>query len=237
VTSNTASADPYARYAQNAGYAVPVYKGPAVPAAPAPATSVTSNPVTADGVPLAGWWWRVLAAVLDSLLLGVVAAAYSPLIPNLYSGVTNWFQDAMNAASSGATTMPSLTDPAYHLQTALLTLSLAELVVSCVYVALMLGLFGATLGQMACGLRVVPVDHGTAPRRLPATPVALRIVFYTMLPTLFSLASDTNLSIAALLSTVGFLYSVINALWAAWDPKRQCIHDKIAHTQVVRPAG
>jgi len=196
-----------------------------------------ARPMTADGVPLAGWWWRVLAAILDGLLLGVIAIIYLPLIPNLYSGMTAWVQDVMNAAMSGTTTMPSFTDPAYHLQTALLTMSLVELAVACVYVALMLGLAGATLGQMACGLRVVPVDCGKAPRRLPLYPIAMRLVFYTALPTVLNFAGYTNLAIAGILSTIGLVYSLFNYLWATWDPKRQCIHDKIARTQVVRPAG
>ena len=30
---------------------------------------------TADGVPLAGWWWRVLAALLDGLFIALVVSA------------------------------------------------------------------------------------------------------------------------------------------------------------------
>ena len=213
---------------------MPVYRGSTSLDAPAYAGT---GPVTADGVPLAGWWWRVLATILDSLLLGIVAIAYVPLIPNLMSGLQAYMQDAMNAATSGSGVLPLITDPQYHLQSALLTMSLIELAVSCVYVALMLALAGATLGQMACGLRVVPVDVGLGPRRLPAYPVLMRIVFYTLLPTALSLASETSFAFAGMLATVGLLYTVLNVLWAAWDPKRQCIHDKIARTQMVRPAG
>jgi len=191
--------------------------------------------MTADGVPLAGWWWRVLAAILDSVILGVIAIFYLPLIPNLFSGMTAWVQDAMNAALSGATTMPSYTDPAYHLQSALLTMGLAELAVACVYVALMLGFAGATLGQMACGLRVVPVDHGNAARRLPPYHVVMRLLFYTALPAALSYSGYTGLAIAGTLSSIALTYQVLNYLWALWDPKSQCIHDKLARTQVVRP--
>ncbi|MCL2652300.1 MAG: RDD family protein [Propionibacteriaceae bacterium] len=228
--ASAASSDPYARYAQGAT-GIPVYKGPATPAT---APAVASGPTTADGVPLAGWWWRVLAAVLDYVLLGVIAIFYLPLIPNLYSGMTAFVQDVMNATVSGAA-LPSFTDPIYHLQTALLTMGAVELGVACVYVAVMLGFAGATLGQMACGLRVVPVDHGTAPRRLPPFPIAMRLVFYTALPTALGFAAYTNLAIASMLSYVGLTYQIFNYLWAVWDPKRQCIHDKLARTQVVRP--
>jgi len=230
-TGVTPTTDPYARYAQQG---IPVYKGPTTPNV---AAATTGRLLTEDGVPVAGWWWRVLAALLDGLLLGVIAILYAPLIPNLYSGMMAWFQDAMNAAMNGATALPAFTDPSYHLEGALLTFMLVELAVACVYVALMLGFAGATLGQMACGLRVVPVDHGTAPRRLPAYPIVMRLVFYTLVPEVLSMAGYTTLAMAGMLSMIGLLYSLVNVLWGAWDPKRQCIHDKIARTQVVRPAG
>ena len=33
--------------------------------------------LTADGVPLSGWWWRVLAMLIDDLIVGIVAALLS----------------------------------------------------------------------------------------------------------------------------------------------------------------
>ena len=32
---------------------------------------------------------------------------------------------------------------------------------------------------------------------------------------------------------IGSLYGLIDVLWCIWDPRRQCLHDKIASTAVV----
>ena len=42
------------------------------PATPPPGTK---QALTADGVPLSGWWWRVLAMLIDGLIVGIIAAA------------------------------------------------------------------------------------------------------------------------------------------------------------------
>ena len=33
---------------------------------------------------------------------------------------------------------------------------------------------------------------------------------------------------------VGGVYSLVDALWLLWDPRRQCLHDKLPGTVVVR---
>lgn len=256
VAPMPAHTDPYARYAQGATNTAPYAPQPdqAMPAYP-PAASQTHytqqfaghGPTTADGVPLSGWWWRVLASVIDSLVLGVLAAIYMPFIPNLRSGLSDWTNDLFDWAFQGSAdpnTMPLLSDPSYHLATAFTTYTVVSLVVTCVYVIVMLSLTGATLGMLACGLRVVPVDKGLAPRRLPLAPVLLRLVFYTLIPQALSLiglismlhaTSWTSMSATSPFSAIGSVYMLINVLWAAWDKKRQCLHDKAARTQVIRP--
>ena len=39
---------------------------------PSAAAARRPGPTTADGQPLAGWWWRVLAYVVDTVVLSVV---------------------------------------------------------------------------------------------------------------------------------------------------------------------
>jgi len=251
-TVSHSQTDPYARYAQGATQtyqpssyqALPAYTPAAHPQNIPQYTG--TGPMTADGVPLSGWWWRVLASIIDSLVLGVLGLIYLPLIPNLRSGLTNWMSDLVDWASQGSTdptTMPFPFDPSYHLASAFITYTAIALVVTCVYVIVMLSLAGATLGMLACGLRVVPVDKGQAPRRLPLTPVLLRLVFYTLIPQGLSLiglmitmnsTSWTSMN-SSPLSTIGSVYMLINVLWALWDKKRQCLHDKAARTQVIRP--
>ena len=56
----------------------PTYAGPPAyqqpPAYPGYAAYANPVPSTPDGVPLAGWWWRVLAQIIDGILLAPVTA-------------------------------------------------------------------------------------------------------------------------------------------------------------------
>ena len=112
------------------------------------------------------------------------------------------------------------------------------------YNGLFLKYAGATLGQLACGLRVVPVDQGRAVRSLSGRAIVLRILFYSVVPSLVALLGMAIqgtgalplVQITLLLSGAGSLYTLLNVLWPLWDAKRQCLHDKVARTQVVRPS-
>jgi uncharacterized RDD family membrane protein YckC len=215
---------------------------PAYPMMPYPNTLV---PSTADGVPLSGWWWRVLASIIDSVAIAIVVYGLLPVYaPGLITGVTQWFNDVM---SSNSGSVPSIYDAVYGVVSGMARVSAAELVVATVYVFIMLRFLGATLGQMACGLRVVPVDKGRAPRGLPVVSVVLRILFYQLITSVISLISLivminqspamnslASSGIMGPLSEIASIYTVVNVLWALWDKKRQCLHDKIARTQVIR---
>ena len=243
-------ADPYASYAAGATdqavapAGLPQYRGPATAR---PNLYPGTGPRTADGVPLAGWWWRVLAACLDSLLLSIVGMVYAPLLlSDISASMTRWYNQIWQMVNSGDFngTFPSPLDPAYGLATTIAIFSAVSLGVSIVYVFLMLRFIGGTLGQMACGLRVVPVDKGEAHHGLPVSCIIGRVIFYSLLPSglymiNFLVLGSGNASLAgvgSLCATVGGLYWLINVLWAAWDAKRQCLHDKLARTQVVRIA-
>jgi len=235
--TRTPSPDPYASYAKQAA-ATPVYKGPAATVMP---VYVAATPATADGVPLANWGWRFLAYLIDGLVLGVVNMVVFFLTPGLMTGITAWVNDVMGAASSGnfSGQLPSLFDPAYGIAKALTIYEAISIVLACLYAWAMLGLVGSTLGQLACGLRVVPVDQGQHKGGLPGYNVVMRLLFYTLLPSCLSLIGmfmvfGGNLT-GDMISLIGSGYLLLSCLWVAWDPKRQGIHDKIARTQVVRP--
>jgi len=261
-----AASDPYAAYASSQGVtpagvppvapaypSVPAYPLGPPPAYPGVAYPSAVGPRTADGVPLAGWWWRVLASIIDSLAVSIVAFAFIPLYaPRLFSGYMQWFNDLMNSALSNPNSInpdiPSFMDPKYGIASSIIAIQVVVLVVTILYVFLMLHFLGATLGQLACGLRVVPVDKGLAPRGLPVYSIVMRIVLYGMITPLASIismmwltsnpTSITN-SMASLggmswLSDMASLFALLNVLWALWDPKRQCLHDKVARTQVIR---
>ena len=55
---------------------------------------------TADGVPLAGWWWRVLAAVIDNVLLStVVTIVGGPVWLPIYEAFAAYLEAVVEAAA------------------------------------------------------------------------------------------------------------------------------------------
>ena len=233
--------DPYANYAAGATGApqpvgaTPYYQGPV--------GAVQLGPTTLDGVPLASFGWRLLAWILDGLLMGIIGMVVAYLMPGLVSGMQHYLTDVFNTATSGGVTAPSMWDPTYGIAKALLLYQTVALVINCLYIILMLSRVGATVGQLACGLRVVPVDQGQRRGGLPMPNVIMRLLFFTLLPTALNIGSMAMLSssntatssAATLVSMCGMVYLLLAGLWVAWDPKRQGLHDKFAHTQVVRP--
>lgn len=80
---------------------------------------------------------------------------------------------------------------------------------SVLYYVLFVGLRGQTPGKMALGVKVLGPDGGP--------PGAVRAFVREVIGKFFS----------ALVLCLGYL-------WMLWDPKRQCWHDKLAGTVVVR---
>ena len=232
--------DPYASFSVAKAGPVPVLKPGTIPPTAHPqAMGQVQGVTTADGVRLAGWWWRVLATILDSVLLGVVMMFIVQAIPNLMTGLQSWMSDVLSGALNAAGTIPAFTDAAYGLERPMMIYLVISLLVSCLYAFVMLKLAGATLGQLACGLRVVPTDVGQHRGGLPTGTVLARTGMYTVIPQAISLISTALMfandqSMLSTILSVASLYPVLNALWGAWDSKRQCWHDKVAHTQVVR---
>ena len=180
------------------------------------ATGQSNSPTTADGVPLAGWWWRVLASVIDSFVLGVVAQIVQlPFAGALSEGLLLWFEDFAIAIESGSTDFASPLDPQYGISGPLVGIMVATNLVTFLYGFLLLRYKGATLGHMACGLRVVPTDQGRAPEGLSWGQAGLRHFMYMFI----GLVPIVN---------------IVNYLMAAFSDKRQTWHDMIAKTQVVK---
>ena len=175
--------------------------------------------VTADGVPLSGWWWRVLAAVIDNLLLStVVTILAAPLWLPVYEAFRAYVEAILAAQRTGVP--PPVVDPSqlFPVRAQLLLTSLT-VGLGLVYHVLFLRWKGATLGKLACGLRVVPVDRGRHRGGLSWRAAVIRAAIW-VLP-----------GISALLA----LFTLVDALFPLWQPKRQALHDLAAQTQVVRP--
>ena len=174
---------------------------------------------TADGVPLAGWWWRALAGLIDALLVGIVSGLLTlPFYREIVNAIGTYWGEAYRAAQAGSTTPPPTPNFAALISgTDQLLVMLITLVVGLAYHLPLLRVRGATLGMSACRLRVVPVDEGRATGRLEWSRVVVRALIW-VLPGALSLR----------------ILTIADVLLPLWHPKRQTLHDLAARTQVVR---
>lgn len=216
---------PYGQPDYGQGYGTPVqgsapmggYQGyPTQPGYPYAAYDRHIGPTTVDGVPLAGWWWRVLATLLDGLLLNIIVGFVTTSFAGaLTEGLILWANDVERVANAGGGQIPSPLDPAYGLVGPYLTIIVITLAISLTYATAMLVYKGATLGQLAVGLRVVPDGLGQQYGRLGLSMALIRNIAYQLI------------GIVPILGLVNYLMPLFNA-------KRQTFHDMIAKTQVVK---
>lgn len=196
-------------------------------------------PTTPDGQPLAGWWWRALAYLIDTFVVGVVGNIVS--LPTQV-GVQDDIGDLSDETQRRLDANPDDTGAVgdfFHgmldiMRDHAVGLIVPGLVVGFIYFAVMLRWKGATVGMLATGLRVRLRER---PGRLPWRAVVVRVVVQTVLPSLLmavGLVSGFEVLIV-LLAAGGSLFQLLNYLWPVWDPKRQALHDKAAGTNVVRP--
>lgn len=172
-------------------------------------------PTTDDGVPLAGWGWRVAARLVDGLVTGVIASlVVFPVTADLVAYLSAQVDRAAQAAQSGQSAPGlSMTDP--ELVKILGIISLAQLLVSLAYEMAFLLWKGGTPGKLLFGLRIRPWQNG---QQLTPTVVAKRWV-----------ASDG----AASIPNIGTFYYIVDVLWPLRDERHQALHDKFAGTCVV----
>lgn len=174
-------------------------------------------PATADGVPLAGWWWRVLAYLIDYFLLSAVVQVISSvtgLSAQIAQASREYEAYLTEILTTGATpdfgyALSLLSSPAS------VTVQVITIVLFVVYSGLMLSARGATLGKMVCRLRVVPTDQGQGGPGLDRRRAWVRPLV------------TQGLGLVPLLGLVDLLFPL-------WDRRKQTLHDKVAGTQVVR---
>jgi uncharacterized RDD family membrane protein YckC len=189
--------------------------------APVPYGGAAARPVprTSDGVPLAGWWWRVLAVVIDNMITSTLTAiVLGPIYLKLVRGVAQIFDAALAAARAGQTTpLPAATTQLLSPREQLIVL-VVSLALEMVYLVGFWRWKAATPGKLVCGLRIVPFDHGRSREPLPWRAILIRA------------------SIWVLPSAHNWLFAlkVIDALYPLWHPRRLAIHDVAARTQVVK---
>ncbi|GAA4961660.1 RDD family protein [Kineococcus glutinatus] len=188
-----------------------------------PWTAATEVPggrarATPDGQPLAHLGMRLLARVVDGILVAALTAvAGYPYLQRMWVVFQDYWQEAMSAVEAGRAapdTLGLLTDATYvEAAAALVPITIA---VSAVYTIPMLRYFGATPGKLLCGVRV----RSWARPGLPRWSESI----------MRWLTSD----LLANLPSLGAVYQLLDYLWPLWDRRRQALHDKWAGTVVVR---
>lgn len=195
--------------------APPAYAGP----------GPTPPPTTPDGVPLSGWWRRVGAYAIDSVLVGTVGSILT--IPQQIQlqrdmqALVRRFEGGQAGPGNPPDVGAFFRDYVDILWPVMTWSALAGFVVWMVYSSLMLRFKGATLGKLAVGIEVRLRDR---PGRLPWSTVLVRPFV------------QQGLALAVFVPVLYFAllwFPMLDGLWPLWDKKRQAIHDKVARTNVV----
>jgi uncharacterized RDD family membrane protein YckC len=202
----------------------PQYAGPQQPYyAARPVGPV--GPTTPDGVPLSGWWRRVGAYVIDSVLVTTVASILT--LPQQLE-MQRRMNDLMLRLDEemAPEAMPDFgaffSDYWAAMQPLMVWSAIAGFVVWALYSSLMLRWKGATLGKMALGIAVRLRDQ---PGQLPWSAIFARV---------FVQFGVGLTAVVPLLYVALGWFPLLDSLWPLWDKKRQAIHDKAARTNVVR---
>lgn len=192
----------------------------APPVGGAPVGWSTRTDVLPDGAVLAEWWRRLIAKIIDWIVIGLIGAVLSvPFLGDVVATAQDYFEAAVRAAESG--TSPDTAALESALFDAALPITLISLAVTVVYDVLFLVWRGATPGKMLLGTVVRPAEH---PGGISLVVALRRQVILVV----------TNLlGLVPLVGVLGTALSVIDPAWLLWDRRRQTLHDKVADTVVV----
>ncbi|MGN6412876.1 RDD family protein [Flexivirga sp.] len=171
-----------------------------------------------DGEPTASWWRRLLAYLIDNVLLSLLAFAisWSWLHPWI-STIINWYDDAIAAAQDGRS-QPPLPGSFYHVPWQFPVVALA------LYLVYEIGLVawrGQTIGHLICGIRVRGAATSTRPSLRAA---AIRAVVKGV---------GNITSLLPILGPLGTIFTLVDGLIPLGDRSAQALHDKAAQTYVV----
>jgi uncharacterized RDD family membrane protein YckC len=173
---------------------------------------------------LAAAWERLLAMTMDWLLILVVAflALLSPMLRlwhQLETVLTNsqaLSQSAAQTALNNVLQSPATTSTLTRFWLVAFGIALA-------YFWALPAVWGLTVGKQVLGLRVVAADSRAA---ISVRTAGLRAVAFLAGPAIFLLAPDIGL--------LGGLLWVADCTIMLLDGRRQCLHDRVAGTAVIR---
>jgi uncharacterized RDD family membrane protein YckC len=179
-------------------------------------------PATPDGQYLAGWWQRVGAYLIDSIIVGIIGGILaSPWIGDLMDAYRAYFDQVLRDAEAGRQTAET-TVLEQQMAGPMLAVILIFMAVQFVYNVGFLMTLQATPGKLALGLRV---RLRSRPGPMPVLTVLLRWV------------AQFGISILNVVPFAGMvvgIYGFLDVFWPLWDGKKQALHDKVARTNVVR---
>jgi uncharacterized RDD family membrane protein YckC len=192
------------------------------PSAPTVGAPVVAGPAI-DGVPLASYVSRVLAYILDALIVGFLSTiaggyflfkAISPMLDTVTKAVESGdTQAAVKAYSNALDNM----DPTW-----LAAFVAVQLVVQLIYTIFFLTRWSATPGKLALGISVRRVDRAGV---VDFATASRRAGFVAILSALGSVP---------FLGLLASLTAIADLLWPLGDKRRQTLHDKVAATVVVQ---
>lgn len=171
----------------------------------------------AQGIPihntpvLAGFWWRVLAAILDGLILLIpLSVIQAPITTRASEILEGWLTIYIQAAVAGAVLPPM---PEGILGPFAIS-ALVGLIAYFVYRTVLVTMKGGTLGQLITGLRVVPdgAPMDTKPGWSMSAIRAITALVFRQIPVL----------------------NLIDVLVMLGSQKKQTLHDRIARTIVIK---
>ncbi|MFF5174030.1 RDD family protein [Micromonospora sp. NPDC000089] len=206
------------------GYAYPVpaqpgpYSGlPGYPAGPpgGPYRGFPPVPLSPGGLPLAGFGDRLVAVLVDSLILSAVALVFA--VPAFFAFLALATPELAGTGPDGTPTGDPFTGFLLPLLALEAGLFLVMLGLTYLYYVELTLRRGQTIGKRVAKVKIVPIDPT---RALDRKALAKRW-----------LAQHVG---AALVPGLSY----VDGLWQLWDkPHQQCLHDKFADTVVVKVAG
>jgi uncharacterized RDD family membrane protein YckC len=173
---------------------------------------------------LAAGWERLLAAMLDWLaILAVAVLAFSAPLLRIWRQLEaiadrypSFNSPGAQAAVDRFARSPATLDTLLHFWLAVFAIAL-------VYYWVMHALWGATLGKKALGVAVVMAKDRA---RVGVQPAGIRAVAF--------LAGPAILLLAPHIEILGGIMWLSDNGTLLLDPRGQCLHDKLAGTQVIR---
>lgn len=172
-----------------------------------------------DGTVLSGWWRRVGALYIDTLLVIIVCL---PITYGRYQGMSAEMDELMRQLSSGAATTGSPPELSSRVIADAAFVSMVQTVVYILVETFLVSRRGVTPGRLVTRIRVrrvgsdEPLDVASASRR-------------TIVKSVSNLLGGVPV-----LSLLALCFQFVDYLWPLRDQGKQSLHDKVGASEVVR---